>query len=264
MRRKPTRKHRANNAVSGGVYGILLALVFASGCATSNPEVHSIQATFTTIDASLAPDPTVEHLVSGYEKQLAAQMNEVIGVASVDLNNHSGGVESVLGNFVADLMLETSEDLFGAPLHFSIINTRGGLRVPISKGPITVGGVYELMPFDNDVWILELTGEETIQLFEHCARTQRMALGGATYEIAQGAQNIRIAKSPLDPDQTYLAAIPDYLATGGDNFDFLIGANVVEELGYLVRDMIIDHIRDLNQESRLVEGHLDRRVITLP
>ena len=264
MRRKSTRRLETKDTVSGGVSGMLLALALSSGCATSNPEIQSIHATFTPIDTTLAPDPTVERLVSGYENQLAAQMKEVIGVAAVDLNNNSGGVESALGNFVADLLLEKSEDRFNAPIDFSIINTRGGLRVPISQGPITVGGVYELMPFDNDVWILELTGEETIQLFEHCARTRRMALGAATYEIARGAQNVRIGETPLDPNRTYLAAIPDYLATGGDNFDFLIGAHVVDELGYLVRDMIIDHIRDLHQNSMLVEESLDGRVITLP
>lgn len=235
------------------------------GCLVPKPQVSQTKVEFETIDSRLPTDPNIERIVQGYKDQLDKEMTEVIGVAATDLNNNSGRVESVLGNFVADLMLTQSISRFGFPVDLALINARGGLRVPLSKGEITVGDVFELLPFDNDVWILELTGEETQKLFDHCAQIKRMAISGGSYEIKENsAINIQISGEEFDSTQSYILAIPDFLAKGGDQFEFLPQAKVLKKLNYLARDMIIDHIRKLNQSNVPIEARLDGRVIEQP
>lgn len=245
--------------------GLSLALGTLCGCLAPKSQMSQTQVEFETIDSSVPTDLHIERIIQGYKDQLDQEMTEVIGVAAKDLNNNSGRVESVLGNFVADLMLAQSIKSFGSAVDLALINARGGLRVPLSKGEITVGDVFELLPFDNDVWILKLTGEETQMLFDHCAQIKRMAISGGSYEINEAsAINIQIGGAEFDSMQSYILAIPDFLAKGGDGFEFLPQAKVVKKLNYLARDMIINHIRKLNQTNVPIEGRLDGRVIELP
>lgn len=235
------------------------------GCLSSKSQVSQTKVAFETIDSSVPSDPHIEGIVQGYKDQLDKEMTEVIGVTAMVLNNNSGRVESVLGNFVADLMFTQSTQRFGSPVDLALINARGGLRVPLSKGEITVGDVFELLPFDNDVWILKLTGEETQMLFDHCAEIKRMAISGGKYEIKEAsAINIQIGGSEFDSTKSYILAIPDFLAKGGDGFEFLPQAKVLAKLNYLARDMIINHIRKLNQANVPIEARLDGRVIEQP
>ncbi len=235
------------------------------GCLSSKSQVSQTKVAFETIDSNVPSDPHIEGIVQGNKDRLGKEMTEVIGVAAMVLNNNSGRVESVLGNFVADLMFTQSTQRFGSPVDLALINARGGLRVPLSKGEITVGDVFELLPFDNDVWILKLTGEETQMLFDHCAEIKRMAISGGKYEIKEtSAINIQIGGSEFDSTKSYILAIPDFLAKGGDGFEFLPQAKVLAKLNYLARDMIINHIRKLNQANVPIEARLDGRVIEQP
>ena len=245
--------------------GLLLLSGAGFGCAVRQPNLVDMNAGFVRVDSDVSADFEVEDLIQEYKDQLDSEMNEVIGKAAFDLNNNSGVAESVLGNFVSDLILSQSIEYFGSQIDLALINARGGLRIPISKGDITVGKVFELMPFDNEVWVVELSGAQTQQLFDHCARTERMALGGARYKMkGKRAVGIQIGGVSFDVGQTYLLAVPDFLATGGGRFDFLPRAKVRRKLNYSVRDMIIDHIRSLSRKSLLVEAQLDGRVIRLP
>jgi 2',3'-cyclic-nucleotide 2'-phosphodiesterase (5'-nucleotidase family) len=245
--------------------GLLLVVGTVGGCATQTSQIEQAKTVYVTIDPGVVEDAVLSELVGSYTIQLDEQMNEVIGTAAEDLNNNSGTVEFALGNFVADLMLTASIKRFGEPVDLALINARGGLRVPISKGDITVGNVFELMPFDNEVWILQLTGEETQMFFDHCTLTEKMSVAGARYEMnGKSAVAIQIGGDPFQSEKTYLLAVPDFLATGGDGFDFLPDARRVEKLNYLVRDMIIDHIRALNEQSMPVDARLDGRVIERP
>lgn len=244
--------------------GLLLLCGAMVGCAVPQPKLVESSVGFARVDSELSADPEIEALIQTYKEPLEAQMNEVIGTAAADLNNHSRTGEFALGNFVADLMLAQSVKRYGAEIDLALINARGGLRIPISEGEITVGEVYELMPFDNEVWVVELTREQTQQVFDHCARTKRLAMAGARYQI-QGARavGIQIGKVPFDKGRTYLLAVPDFLATGGDRLDMLPQAKLIKKLNYAVRSMIIEHLRELNRKGIVVEPILDGRVVEL-
>src|SRR3712207_9326121 len=47
------------------------------------------------------------------------------------------------------------------------ITNGGGLRCPIEKGNITVGKMYELMPFDNTLVTMEIKGSDLKKVFEN-------------------------------------------------------------------------------------------------
>ena len=80
--------------------------------------------------------------------------------------------------------------------------TNGGLRTGLPAGPITLGSVFELMPFENELVVLDAPGPVVQQLFEYAARI-KMAVSGATYAVTFDGlpKDIRIGGQPFDANQ---------------------------------------------------------------
>ena len=82
-------------------------------------------------------------------------MMVIIGHSDIPLTKAQP--ESTLGNFMADAMLVAGQRI--DPDVVAAIGNYGGIRLPyIAPGPITRGKVYELMPFDNTLNIIEIPG----------------------------------------------------------------------------------------------------------
>ncbi|WP_225986558.1 5'-nucleotidase C-terminal domain-containing protein [Rufibacter sp. LB8] len=213
------------------------------------------------VNTQLAPDPTAEATIAPYRARVDQTMNEVIGQAPVALEK--GSVESSLGNFVADLTRTQTSAVYGKPIDLGGM-TSGGLRNPIDKGPITVGDVFELMPFENEMLVLTLSSETVKELFDYAARVQNLSVANATYSMRNGKiESIFIGGQPFDINKTYTLAISDYLANGGDNMGFLKKALKVEQTGLLARDAILKEIKAITAQGKPVTGSLDGRVKVL-
>ena len=144
---------------------VFLLLLFVTACSSSKYQAESIN-----INGETTADSSYYGLIEPYQTSLKKEMNEVIGEASMNLVKKQP--EGTLGNFVADLTLKTalSFDFVDLPQNntFCLLN-HGGLRAPLSKGEITVGNVYELMPFDNEIVVVELSGQKVLELATYVA-----------------------------------------------------------------------------------------------
>lgn len=209
--------------------------------------------------ASYPVDVKVATMIEPYKLQLDKTMNDIIGYCDEELIK--GKPSSNLTNWFADVLLDESQKLVSDRLDFAVQNY-GGIRVPVlAKGDVTIGKIYELMPFDNIMYILELNGS-TVKLF-----FDRMAESGGwpvsrtvNFEIAYGkAKNITINGIPLDTNAVYKAAIPDYIANGGDNMDFLKLAKT-NNTGALIRDMLINNVKSLTASGRTIQSITDKRI----
>jgi len=229
----------------------------------------SCQKTFvytsTNVDNSLTPvkvkeqDMSVNNFIEPYKKELDTEMNKVIGVCPVELTE--ADYQSPLGNFIIDLILLQSEKTFGKSVDMAVV-TNGGLRTPIPKGDVTVGNVFELMPFNNEIVVLELKGESIIKMIHYAAFRGNAVFAGVKYKIKNGqTENIMIGGKPFDYDKIYTLAVSDYLAGGGDKMTFLTESVKTHQLGTLFRDAIINHIKELTVDGKEITGKLDNRVV---
>ena len=211
---------------------------------------------------SLSPEPSsIVKMISPYQRELSGEMKRQIGVAEEEINNHPGRGESSLGNFVADLILNQSKKKYEGKIDLALINAHGGLRVPIAKGPILVEHIYELMPFDNSIFLYELNGQQTKQLFDHCAATMRSVIAGATFQIQENkAIEVVIGGKALNENESYVLAISDYLSGGGGGFGFVSDGKLIEDIEYLQRDMIIDYIVDQTSANKVIKAKIDGRM----
>lgn len=185
-------------------------------------------------------DTAMVNKIAPYKQKLDAQMNEVIGTASAALlkSNPDGS----LGNTVADACLHYANKVNDKPVDFCVLNS-GGIRIPsIQQGNITVGKIYELMPFDNMIDVVEMNGEECIQLFTWIAKWNGAPVSGITLNISNGsASNVMINGKPFDATQSYRVATTDYISNGGDGATMFKGAKT--STNYKLRDAIIEYIK---------------------
>lgn len=191
-------------------------------------------------------DSTILALITPYASRLEKEMDQVIGSLAMDLKEPSRNQpESLLGNFVAEIIQAKAEEYTQDRVDFSITNS-GGLRVSmLPKGPIKKSLIFELLPFENILVILELNGETVRALVNHMANAGAWPVSkGLYYQITQsGTEEIRINGVLLEPQQIYRVAMPDYIANGGDDADFLVDIPQLSTKK-LMRDAVIEFIQE--------------------
>ena len=227
------------------------------------PTAHFVPVTSQPVGKTQAEDPEMAALIKPYHDKVTAQMAEVLGTAPVALfkSSRQNPGESPLANFVADLQRERASKEFKEPIALSVM-TDGGLRAGFAAGPITLGSVFELMPFENELVVLDAPGPVVQQLFDYAAHI-KMAVSGATYTVTFDGlpKDIRIGGQPFDVNQnrTWSIAISDYLASGGDNLLFF-KTLTPRHTGILLRSAIADHIRALTKAGQPVTARIEGRV----
>ena len=190
-----------------------------------------------SIEGKIIEDSTVSKLVRPYKDSMDKVMNAVIGYTDEDMI--SKRPSSNLMNWAADAILshQTRDKRLSEPV-MVLLNT-GGLRSSFGKGAITLGDVYKLMPFDNQiVW----------------ARFPKSALSEiSNYLVKSGGEPIANAKlkdgkilldSTPDEFTHFWVITSDYLLNGGDKMDFFKTRVETNETGILIRDVFIDAVKE--------------------
>lgn len=234
-------------------WSLLCALLLLVSCQKKYIAQIDESSTRIAVDTTVAEDAAINSIIAPYKAELDAKMNKVIGIAADEFNNNAGPTgESTLGDFVSDLLLIQSKKAYGSDVSLAVINHRGGLRTSIRKGDISVRNIFELMPFENEIWILELNGAQTQQLFDNAASRKSNVISGATFSIVDDsrAEDIVIDGEPFDSSRSYKVSISDYLAGGGGGHGFLSDTEPLADKDILCRDMIIDYIEEAFASSR--------------
>lgn len=234
-----------------------LLIFSAFSCRVQHFAYYEETSTEIIANPDLIEDQEVEKMLKPYRNQLELEMNEVLGIANERLN--MGRPESTLGNWFADTQLKASEDKLGKNIDFAVSNS-GGIRIPeIPKGQVTRGKIFELMPFDNMLVIMELSGGKVLELVNHIAQSGGWPISkGLRFKINKEgkAQDILIKSEPLDVNKKYVVSLSDYVANGGSDCSFLIGLPF-ENTGILIRDALIEQTK---KDTKL-EAVLDGRII---
>lgn len=239
-----------------GVTGALLAAFFLLSACHRPYYIQEHHDQFYSVKSDKA-DSGFVNMLAPYKKSMDAQMQVVIGHADTTL--YKAQPESTLGNFLADAELRTAKksnkDVVAAVANY------GGIRVPyISAGDITLGRIYELMPFDNMLVIAEIPGDVMKHFCDHIAVAKGWPVSGIRFDIAgKEAKNIYINGSPLDERRTYKIAVNDYMANGGDNCDFLVPLKK-ETTNIFIRDALIDYVKELEQQHQPLHPKIENRL----
>jgi 2',3'-cyclic-nucleotide 2'-phosphodiesterase (5'-nucleotidase family) len=189
------------------------------------------------IDADIPDDPMIKALLQPYASRLRVSMDMVIAHAPYDITKAKP--EGLLGNLTADMVRNEAVARSGHDVDAAILNN-GGLRVPLNQGPVTVGRVYELMPFDNALVILELSGTQLMRLADELAAFGGEPVSGIRFRIEDGkATDLLVGVHAVDPERVYRVATHTFLADGGGDFPTLWTPVSREDYPVMMREIFI-------------------------
>ncbi|GAA6730480.1 bifunctional metallophosphatase/5'-nucleotidase [Thermus brockianus] len=208
-----------------------------------------------------------------YAQPVMALMGQVIAEAKVDLVGERAIVrrrESNLGNLIADGMVWKTKN---AGVQIALQNG-GGIRASIPKGPITVGKVYEVLPFGNTLVVMDLKGREIKAALENGV-SQWEAQAGRFLQVSglryafdlsrpAGDRVVRVEVKtekgyvPLDLEATYRVVVNNFIAAGGDGFTVLKEAQGYRvDTGFSDAESFMDYLKELKVVEAGLEGRIE-------
>lgn len=181
-----------------------------------------------------ATNNRIDSIISPYRLEIEQEMNEVIGRATVDYV--ANRPNSRLNNWAADALLNRFRTQYLSLPVVSLLNV-GGLRSTFNTGEITLGDVFKMMPFDNEVVAVRMPRESLKEI--------------AAYLIASGGEPIsgmRLENGVLNFNEdvasdSFIVLTSDYLYNGGDKMNFFHQAIEVNYLKVLLRDVFVDAVK---------------------
>lgn len=242
---------------------LITCLLFIGACKTQYVKSSSDTNNVIVSDSLNQLDSQLVQIYLPYKKILEKDMNRVIAVSNKEMVK--GKPESCLTNFLADLLLEEgSKYLKNSGQQFqpdiSYLNY-GGIRSYLPKGEITVGKIFEIMPFENEMVFLKLNGEQIQKFLNAVAGDGGDSVGGVRFKIADGkAAGIVVGEKSLQLDKSYWLVTNDYVAQGGDNLKILAERNEFVQSGKKIRDIIISHLENLNEQGDILSAETDGRI----
>lgn len=249
--------------------GVVLAglLLFSSCHSTHNAtkahyEIAKTEGKMNSINSSwdANPDPQAVALLKPYKEKVDKMMYEVIGVSEMKMDK--GSPESLLSNLVAEVVQKAGARALGKPADMGLVN-QGGLRNILPKGDITVGAVYEILPFENSLCVLTMKGTDMKRLLAAIAARRGEGVSGVKMEITKDGKllNATIGGQAIEDSKLYTVATIDYLADGNGGMDAFLQAEKREcPEGATLRQIFLDYVKEQTAAGKNITSKLDGRV----
>jgi 5'-nucleotidase len=226
-----------------------------------------------TMDASFAEDPAIAARIEEAGAPLEEIKQKVVGLAAAPIDGERGScraMECAMGVLVTDSILERVADQ-GVTI---AIQNGGGLRASIDAGPITMGEVLTVLPFQNTLATFELTGAGIIQALENGVSQIEEGAGrfpqvaGLRYSVdpkGEPGKRIRSVEvrqvdgsfTPIDEAATFLVVANDYMRRGGDGYAvFRDQAVNAYDFGPNLEEVVADYLG----RNQPYQPHLEGRI----
>ncbi|MDP3774777.1 MAG: 5'-nucleotidase C-terminal domain-containing protein, partial [Gemmatimonadales bacterium] len=195
------------------------------------------------------PDTTVARVVDAHRRQTERIANRSIMALQSPLVRR--GDQYPLGNLIADAFRAA------ARADVAVVNN-GGIRADLPAGAVNWGALFEVMPFQNFVVRMPVTGAVLRRAIEHAAAggEARAHVSGVRVRVnPQAPPGARITAltledgRPVEDSARYTLAVPDFMAAGGSGYTMLRGLPA-ENTGTVDLDAFIDYARRLPQPVR--------------
>jgi len=233
---------------------------------SANPSLITPRTSETLIDATIPGDAEVENLLGPYSGKVRA-LNVVIGNLEGELKKSGVGAGS-LGNFVTDGLKAVASLKLGKPVVLAITNAGGLRKNTITPGELRASDIFELLPFENALIELDLTGAQMLKLLQ-VVTAGRDAQAGARIQFRWNSEDkpeFISAKlidaggreQEIDPLATYRVVTIDYLLKlASGSYRMLQEGKNVTPLGVTMRDALMEYVKAENAAGRPIRARLE-------
>ncbi len=230
----------------------------------------------TVMDAAVAEDAALKARIAELAKPLEEIRNEVIAEADAPIDGSRDNCrtrECEMGNLVADAMLDRVK---GQGIQIAIANG-GGLRASIDGGPVTMGEVLTVLPFQNTLATFQLTGADVIAALENGVSQVEEVKGrfpqvaGLKFawtrgKPANGGRVLEVmvregdAWVPIDPAKLYGVVANNYVRGGGDGYRvFAEKAQDAYDYGPSLEDVVAEFLANASPYKPHLDGRIEER-----
>lgn len=231
---------------------ILLFSLFFTGCA-----FFGMAADEQTGLEYPNPDSEISELLNSYRGNLNREMGRTIAVVKDTLRFEKP--ESTLGNIVADALRFRAANELELFVHIGIIGD-SSFRLFFEPGYLTIGDIYEFMPYENNLVVLTLTGRQVEEMVHQNAALGGGPISGVRYSIdPEGkARGILVNSEVINFNKNYLVATSSWAANGGDVFPALWNAVDRKDLDLSIRELYVDYFSYLREIYDITDGRVRR------
>ncbi|MBN1691275.1 MAG: 5'-nucleotidase C-terminal domain-containing protein [Dehalococcoidia bacterium] len=218
-----------------------------------------------------AEDAEFAAMLAKYNAPIERLQKTIVGKTLVDLDaerTHIRTEETNFGNLVADAMLAKS-----APVKANIAIANGGaIRITIPAGDISLGQLQTAIPFNNDMVVFNLSGEDLVAALENGVSKVEDVEGRFPqvagmkfdwdYNNEPGTRvrsvEVKTAEGyqPLDRSATYRIVTNRYMQEGGDGYTVFQKGMNVEYPGFVDYDVVREYIERNSPVNPAVEGRI--------
>src|SRR5215213_446616 len=232
------------------------------------PAKTGVRSERIVVDDKISADQSVEKMLAPYGEKVRA-LSLVIGTLEGQLKKERVGGGTV-GNFVADGMRAQARARLGKPVIMAIINAGGLRKNEISAGELRASDVFELLPFENALVAVDLTGVQLAKLLQIVTKD---AQSGARIQFKWNEQSRAefLSGKLLDengkeqeivPEKIYTIVTIDYLLRlGGGAYAILQEAKSTRPLGITLRDAIMNYVKSETAAGRPIRRVIDDRFV---
>lgn len=212
---------------------------------------------------TLKDDANTLAIYKKYEEELGPVLGKVLGKTTVDLDHDRYAGPSLLGEWVSEIM----KDKVGVQIGMT---NGGGLRTDVPAGEITAGKLYEVMPFDNTLYTMKLSGADVKANIEHGIMNDdigwiQIAGVRVTYNPKAEAGNRIIGMvledgTVVEMDKYYTVVTNDFMFTGGDKYNFENSKDGLDTF-IPIRDALMDAVEKAGVISPIKQNWLSEEKI---
>jgi 5'-nucleotidase/UDP-sugar diphosphatase len=205
------------------------------------------------MDASVSEDPGVKARIAEAAKPLDEIRNQVVAEAAEPIEGDRSvcrAMECPMGSLITDAMLDRVK-------HQGIaiaIQNGGGIRASIDDGPITMGEVLTVLPFQNTLSTFQVTGATMLEALENgvsqieegAGRFPQVAGMSYAFDGSQPAgariSDVMVGGAPLDMDKLYGVVSNNYVRNGGDGYKMFRDAQNAYDYGPDLADVTAEYL----------------------
>lgn len=226
----------------------LYATLFTACKEKTSYSPERIKSDLITVSPNQPEDSMITREIAPYKNAIQKEMELVLAYAPASYSKKDGYLNTAIGNMMADAVFEMANPIFtkrsGYPFNAVLLNY-GGIRSTINKGAITTKTAFELMPFENEVVVVELSGKRIKEMFNYLQAGVAHPISNIQIILNSDGklEKTLIQGNEIIDNETYFIATNDYLLNGGDRMTFFSKPVSFLSLDYKVRNVLIDYFK---------------------
>jgi 2',3'-cyclic-nucleotide 2'-phosphodiesterase (5'-nucleotidase family) len=237
---------------------------------TNVPAKIGVRSGQTVVDAGIPDDDAVEKMLAPYSGKVRA-LSVVIGRLDGPLKKETVGAGS-LGQFVTDGVRTYAKTKLGKPVALTIMNAGGLRKNDIAAGELRATDIFELLPFENALVAVDLTGAELTKVLPALLRDAQSGARiqykwndqGRTEFVSGKLLDENGKEQEIDPNKIYTIITIDYLLrVGGGAYAILQEAKSTAPLNVTLRDAIMEYVKSETAAGRSIRSRVDNRYVQI-